>query len=195
LYDDYEDDFHEQYIEDLMSEKYPSHQRKNNLFQPSCHIFVDEKEGKDDNLILEGEKLRNWDHKPSYDEYPSLSEDKIEEFSFPSTSNCDELAYQTPIPLEDTSSVSSRSQDQMQCDHMRKVEIKERQATLSLFPNTPHDQEWTKAICIEDESENQQAIQQPRIVDEGPYAMIFLFTQSNFAGASIDDVFQDPFAA
>jgi hypothetical protein len=39
-------------------------------------------------------------------------------------------------------------------DQMRKVEIKERQASLSIFPNTPHDQEWTKAICIEDELEN-----------------------------------------
>jgi len=159
------------------------------LFQPSCHIFVAEKEEKDDNLILEGEKLRNWDHKPSYDEYPSQSKDKTEECSFPSTSNCDELPYQPPIPLEDTSSVSSSSQDQMPCDQMRKVEIKERQASLSLFPNTPHDQEWTKAICIEDESENQQAIQQPRTVDEGPNAILFLFTQSNVAGASIDDVF------
>jgi hypothetical protein len=47
---------------------------------------------------------------------------------------------------------------------MRKVEIKEIQASLRLFPNTPHDQGWTKAICIEDELENQQAIQQPRTV-------------------------------
>jgi hypothetical protein len=78
LYDDYEDDFHEQSVEDLISEKYPSHQSNNSLFQPSCHIFAVEKEEKDDNLILEGEKLRNWDHKPSYDEYPSQSEDKIE---------------------------------------------------------------------------------------------------------------------
>ena len=78
---------------------------------------------------------------------------------------------------------------------MREVEIKERQSSLILFPNTPHDQEWTKAICIEDESENQQAIQQPRTVDEGPNAILFLFTQSNVARASIDDVFQDPFAA
>jgi hypothetical protein len=86
------------------------------LFQPSCDIFVAEKEEKDDNLILEGEKLRNWDHKPGYDEYPSQSEYKTEECSFPSTSNCDELPYQPPIPLEDTSSVSSRNQDQMPCD-------------------------------------------------------------------------------
>jgi hypothetical protein len=107
LYDDYEDDFHEQSVEDLISEKYPSHQSNNSLFQPSCHIFVIEKEEKYDNLILEGEKLRNWDHKPSYDEYPSQSEDNIEECSFPITSNCDELPYQPPIPLEDTSSVSS----------------------------------------------------------------------------------------
>jgi hypothetical protein len=195
LYDDYEDDFHEQSVEDLISEKYPSHQSNNSLFQPSCHIFVAEKEEKDDNLILEGEKLRNWDHKPSYDEYPSQSEDKTEECSFPRTSNCDELPYQPHIPLEDTSSVSSSSQDQMPCDQMRKVEIKERQASLILFPNTPHDQEWTKAICIEDESENQQAIQQPSTVEEGPNAILFLFTQSNVAEASIDDVFQDPFAA
>ena len=75
LYDDYEDDFHEQSVEDLILEKYHSHQSNNSLFQPSCHIFVAE----NDNLILEGEKLRNWDHKPSYDEYPSQSEDKIEE--------------------------------------------------------------------------------------------------------------------
>jgi hypothetical protein len=78
---------------------------------------------------------------------------------------------------------------------MRKVEIKERKASLSLFPNTPHDQEWTKAIFIKDESENQQAIQQPRTVEEGPNTILFLFTQSNVVGASIDDVFQDPFAA
>ena len=32
-------------------------------------------------------------------------------------------------------------------------------------------------------------------MDEGPNAILFLFTQSNVAGASIDDVFQDPFAA
>jgi hypothetical protein len=32
-------------------------------------------------------------------------------------------------------------------------------------------------------------------VDEGPNAILFLFTLSNVAGASIDDVFQDPFAA
>jgi hypothetical protein len=61
--------------------------------------------------------------------------------------------------------------------------------------NTPHDQEWTKAICIKDESENQKSIQQPRTVEEGPNTIIFLFTQSNVAGESIDDVFQDPFAA
>jgi hypothetical protein len=78
---------------------------------------------------------------------------------------------------------------------MRKVEIKERQASLRLFPNTPHDQEWTKAICIEDESKNQQAIQKPRTMDDGHNAILFLFTQSNVARASIDDVFQDPFAA
>jgi hypothetical protein len=83
----------------------------------------------------------------------------------------------------------------MPCDQMRKVEIKERQASLSLFPNTLHEQEWTKAICIEDELESQQAIQQPRTVEEGPNVILFLFTQSNVAGASIDDVFQDPFAA
>jgi hypothetical protein len=71
LYDDYEDDFHEHFVEYIISEKYPFHQRNNSLFQPSCHIFVAEKEEKDDNLSLEGEKLRNWDHKPSYDEYPS----------------------------------------------------------------------------------------------------------------------------
>ena len=105
------------------------------MFQPSCHIFVAEKEEKDDNLSLEGEKLRNWDHKPSYDEYPSQSE----ECSFPSTSNCDELPYQLPITLEDTISVSSSSQDQMPCDQMREVEIKEIQASLRRFPNTPHD--------------------------------------------------------
>jgi hypothetical protein len=137
LYDDYEDVFHEQPVEDLISEKYPFHQRNNSLFQPSCHIFVAEQEEKDDNLSLEGEKLRNWDHKPSYDEYPSQSEDNIEEFSFPITYNCDELPYQPPIPLEDTSSVSSSSQDQFPCDQIRKVEIKEKQASLSLFPNTP----------------------------------------------------------
>ena len=95
--------------------------------------------------------MRNWDHNPSYDEYPSQSEDKTEECIFPSTSNCDELLYQLPIPLEDTSSVSSRNQDQMPCEQMREVEIKERKASLRLFPNTPHDQEWTKAICIENE--------------------------------------------
>ena len=50
-------------------------------------------------------------------------------------------------------------------------------------------------MCIEDQSENQQAIQQPRTMEEGPNAILFLFTQSNVAGASIDDVFQDPFAA
>jgi len=102
--------------------------------------------------------------------------------------------YQPPIPLEDTSLVSSSSQDQMPCDPMRKVEIKERQASLILFPNTPHDQEWTNTICIEDESENHRAIQQPRTVDEGPNAIIFLFTQRNIVGASIGYVFQDPFA-
>jgi hypothetical protein len=32
-------------------------------------------------------------------------------------------------------------------------------------------------------------------VVEGPNTILFLFTQSNVAGASIDDVFQDPFAA
>jgi hypothetical protein len=114
------------------------------LFQPSCHIFVAEK---------------------------------------------DELPYQTPIPLEDTSSISSSNQDQMPCDQMRKVEIKERQASLSLFPNTLHDQEWTNAICIEDESENQQAIQRPRTMEEGPNAIRFLFTQSKVTGESIDGVF------
>jgi hypothetical protein len=139
LYDNYADDFHEQSVEDLISEKYPSHQSNNSLFQPSCHIFVVEKEEEDDNLSLEGEKLRNWDHKPSYDEYPSQSEDNTEECGFPSTSNCDELPYQPPIPLKDTSSVSSSNQDQTPCDQMRKVEIKERQASLSIFPNTPHD--------------------------------------------------------
>jgi hypothetical protein len=195
LYDDYEDNFHEQSVEDLILENYPSHQRNNNLFQPSCHIFVAEKKEKDDNLILEGEKLRNWDHKTRYDEYLSQSKDKTKECSFPSTSNCDELPYQPPIPLEETSAVSSRSQYQMPCDQMRKVEIKERKTSLRIFPNTPHDQEWTKAICIEDESENQNAIQQPRIVEEGPNAILFLFTQSNVTGESIDDVFQDPFAA
>jgi hypothetical protein len=66
LYDDYEDDFHEQSVEELISEKYLSHQRNNSLFQSSCHIFFAEK-GEDDNLSLEGKKLRNWDHKPSYD--------------------------------------------------------------------------------------------------------------------------------
>jgi hypothetical protein len=70
LYDDYEDDFHEQYVEDLTSEKYPSHQRNNSLFETSCHIFVAEKKKKYANLILEGEKLRNWDHKPSYVNIP-----------------------------------------------------------------------------------------------------------------------------
>jgi hypothetical protein len=83
----------------------------------------------------------------------------------------------------------------MPCDQMRKVEIKERQASLSLFSSTPHDQEWTKAICIEDESENQQATPHPSTVKEGPNAILFLFTQSNVAKASIDDIFQDPFAA
>jgi hypothetical protein len=73
LYDDYEDDFHEHSVEDLISKKYASHQRNNSLFQPSCHIFVAEKKEKDDNLILEGEKLRNWNHNPSYDEHPSQS--------------------------------------------------------------------------------------------------------------------------
>jgi hypothetical protein len=159
------------------------------VFQPSCHIFVSEKEEKDDNLILEGEKLRNWNHKPSYDEYPSQSEDKTKECSFPITSNCDELPYQPPIPFEDTSLVSSRSQDQLPCDQMRKVEIKEIQASLIIFPNTPHDQEWTKAICIEDESKNQQAIQQPSTVEEGPVEILFLFTQINVAKESMDDVF------
>ena len=78
---------------------------------------------------------------------------------------------------------------------MRKVEIKERKASLSLFYSTPHDQEWAKAICIKDESENQKSIQQPRTVEEAPNAILFLFTQSNVAGESIDDVFQDPFAS
>jgi hypothetical protein len=78
LYDDYEDDFHEQSVEDIISEKYPFYQSNNSLFQPSCHICVVEKEGKDDNLILEGEKLRNWDHTPIYDEYPSQSKDNTE---------------------------------------------------------------------------------------------------------------------
>jgi hypothetical protein len=110
--------------------------------------------------------LRNWNHNPSYDEYPSQSEDKIQECSFISTSNCDELPYQPHIPPKDTSLVSSSSQDQMPCDQMRNFEIKERQASLRLFPNTPHDQEWTKAICIEDESKNHQAIQQPRTMEE-----------------------------
>jgi hypothetical protein len=68
--------------------------------------------------------MRNWDHKPSYDEYPSQLEDKTKECSFPSTSNCDELPYQSIIPLKDTSSVSSSNQDQMPCDQMRKVEIR-----------------------------------------------------------------------
>jgi hypothetical protein len=31
-------------------------------------------------------------------------------------------------------------------------------------------------------------------MDEGPNTILFLFTQRNVAGASIDDVFQDPFA-
>jgi hypothetical protein len=79
------------------------------LFQPSCHIFFAKKEDKDDNLSLEGEEMRNWDNKPRYDEYPSQSEDKKEECSFPSSSNCDELPYQPLIPLEDTSLVSSSS--------------------------------------------------------------------------------------
>jgi hypothetical protein len=70
----------------------------------------------------------------------------------------------------------------MPCDQMREVEIKERQESLSLFPNTPHDQEWTKAICIEDESLNQQAIQQPRTVEEGPNTILFLFTQTMLQG-------------
>jgi hypothetical protein len=52
LYDDYEDDFHENSIEDLISEKYPSHQRNNSLFQPSCHIFVAEKEEKMKKMII-----------------------------------------------------------------------------------------------------------------------------------------------
>jgi hypothetical protein len=73
LYDDYEYNFHEQSIEYLISEKYPSRQSNNSLFQRSCHIFVAEKEGEDDNLSLKGKKMRNWDHKPSYDEYPSQS--------------------------------------------------------------------------------------------------------------------------
>jgi hypothetical protein len=72
---------------------------------------------------------------------------------------------------------------------MREVEIKEIQASLRLFTNTPHDQEWTKAICIEDESENQQAMQQPSTMEEEPNATIFIFTQSNVVGESIDDVF------
>jgi hypothetical protein len=40
----------------------------------------------------------------------------------------------------------------------------------------------TKAICIEDESENQQATPQPSTVEEGPNAILFLFTQSNVQG-------------
>jgi hypothetical protein len=71
------------------------------LFQPSCHIFVAKKEEKNDNLSSEGENLRNWDHKTSYDEYPSQSEDETEECIFPSTSDCDEIPYQSPISLED----------------------------------------------------------------------------------------------
>jgi hypothetical protein len=151
-------------------------------FNPHVIFLLLKKEEKDDNISLEGEKLINWDHKPSYDEYPSQLEDKTKECSFPNTSNYNELPYKPSIPLEDTSSVSSRSQDQMPCDQMREVEIKERKESLSIFPNTPHDQKWTKAICIEDESENQQAMQQPSIVEEGPNAIIFLFTQSNVIG-------------
>jgi hypothetical protein len=59
---------------------------------------------------------------------------------------------------------------------MREVEIKEIQESIRLFPNTPHDQEWNKAICIEDESENQQAMQQPNTVEEGTNRVLFLFT-------------------
>jgi hypothetical protein len=88
------------------------------LFQLSCHIFVAEKEGEDDNLSLEGKKLRNWDHKPSYDEYSSQLEDKIEECSFPSTSNCDELPYQPPIPLENTRSITSLEQKLLIISHI-----------------------------------------------------------------------------
>jgi len=44
LDNDYEDDLSKQSVEDLISEKYPFHQRNNSLFQPSCHIFVVEKE-------------------------------------------------------------------------------------------------------------------------------------------------------
>jgi hypothetical protein len=83
----------------------------------------------------------------------------------------------------------------MPCDQMREVEIKEIQESLSLFPNTPHDQEWTKAICVEDESKNQQAMQQTSTMEEGPNAILFLFTQSNVARESIHDFFQDPFAS
>jgi hypothetical protein len=38
-------------------------------------------------------------------------------------------------------------------------------------------------------------MQQPRIVEEGPNAILFHFTQSNVIGESIDDFFQDPFVA
>jgi hypothetical protein len=41
----------------------------------------------------------------------------------------------------------------MSGEQMGEVEIKESQASLILFPNTPHDQERTKAIYIENELE------------------------------------------
>jgi len=85
--------------------------------------------------------LRTWDHKTIYDEYPSKSEDEIEENDFPRTSDCDELPYQSHISLEYTSLVSSSNQDQMSREQMGEVKIKESQESLIIFPNTPHEQE------------------------------------------------------
>jgi hypothetical protein len=38
-------------------------------------------------------------------------------------------------------------------------------------------------------------MQKPSTVEEGPYVVLFLFTQSNVIGEIIDDIFQDPFAS
>jgi hypothetical protein len=65
----------------------------------------------------------------------------------------------------------------------------------SLFINEPKISDQIRVCCFENESENQQAMQQPSTLEEGPDAILFLFTQSKITGESIDYVFQDPFAA
>ena len=90
---------------------------------------------------------------PIYDEYPSQTDDEMEEDIALNTSDC-EITCQSFVPLENTSSKFPRISDQMSGKRIGEGGIKENQAFMSIFPDIHDDTEQIKATCLEDKCED-----------------------------------------